>query len=100
MTTPRLVISLTSITSRFPEIRPTLEALLAQSAPIEEIRLNIPRRYRRFPEYDGGLPDVPGGIRVIRPEEDLGPATKVLFTSEDLRSESGYFKAQPGGTTP
>ncbi|MCO6385178.1 glycosyltransferase family A protein [Oceanicola sp. 502str15] len=87
MRTPRLVISLTSIPSRFPEIGPTLDALLAQTAQVEEIRLHIPHRYRRFPEFDGTLPKVPAVIRIVRPEEDLGPATKVLFTAEDLRGE-------------
>ncbi|MBY6153971.1 glycosyltransferase family 2 protein [Vannielia litorea] len=87
MSMPRLVISLTTIPSRFPEIGATLESLLAQTAQVEEIRLNIPHRYRRFADYDGSLPDVPKGIRIVRPKEDLGPATKVLFTAEELRGE-------------
>lgn len=87
MSLPRLVISLTTIPSRFPKIEPTLEALLAQTAHVEEIRLNVPCRYRRFPDYDGTLPEVPAGIRIVRPEEDLGPATKVLFTAAELRGE-------------
>ncbi|GGE59174.1 hypothetical protein [Actibacterium pelagium] len=64
-----------------------METLVAQSAKVEEIRLNIPKSYRRFPDYDGSLPDVPKGIRIVRPEEDWGPATKVLATAFDLRGE-------------
>lgn len=79
----RTVISLTTIPSRFPEITQTLESLLAQTAQIDEIRLVVPQKYRRFPDYDGHLPDVPKGIRLVRPDEDLGPATKVLFTAQE-----------------
>ena len=80
-----LVVTLTTIPSRFDKLEPVLRALCAQTADIDEIRLYIPKRYRRFPDYDGGLPVVPKPIRIIRPEDDLGPASKVLFAAEDLR---------------
>lgn len=79
------VISLSSIPPRFDLIGLTLETLLAQKADIKEIRLYIPRTYRRFPDYDGAAPKVPKGITVIRCETDLGPASKVLFCARDLR---------------
>ncbi|MBY6153972.1 glycosyltransferase family 2 protein [Vannielia litorea] len=82
-----LIISLTTIPSRFAEVGETLETLLWQTAQPAEVRLYIPHRYRRFADYDGSLPDVPKGIRILRPEEDLGPATKVLFAAEELRGE-------------
>jgi GT2 family glycosyltransferase len=63
----------------------SLPHLLKQTAPIDEIRLYIPRKYRRFPDYDGTLPEVPKEVRIIRPAEDLGPASKVLFAADDLR---------------
>ena len=85
MSAAPLIISLTAIPSRFDKLGPTLESLLTQTARVEEIRLNIPHRYRRFPEYEGMPPDVPKGVRIVRPEEDLGPATKVLFATRDLR---------------
>lgn len=79
-----LVVSLSSIPPRFGELGPALEGLLRQTTSIDEIRLYIPKHYRRFPEFDGQIPDVPRGIRVIQPDEDLGPATKVLFAADDL----------------
>lgn len=79
------VISLSTIPSRFGAIGPTLDSLLRQSSEIEEIRLVVPRQYRRFPDYDGAAPSVPDGVTVVRPEQDLGPATKVLYTARDLR---------------
>ena len=77
-----LVVSLTTIPPRFPYLMQSLPHLLAQTAKIDEIRLYVPKTYRRFPDYDGTLPDVPKGIRVIQPDEDLGPASKVLFAAD------------------
>lgn len=78
------LISLTSIPPRFDKLEPGLASLLAQTAQVDEIRLVIPRRYRRFPDWDGTLPRVPKGIRITRTDEDLGPATKILPTALDL----------------
>lgn len=80
-----LVVSLSSIPPRFDKLEPVLNALLAQTAKIDEIRLYLPKTYRRFPDYDGSLPDVPRGVRIMRPNDDLGPASKVLFAADDLR---------------
>lgn len=82
-----VVISLSTIPPRFGQIGPTLDSLLNQTAEISEIRLNIPPNYRRFPDWDGTLPDVPSGIRICRVPEDLGPATKILPTAHDLRGQ-------------
>lgn len=79
------VISLSSIPPRFGGLLPTLTSLLGQRLQAREIRLVIPHKYRRFPDWDGRLPDVPSGITIHRCEEDLGPATKVLPTAKDLR---------------
>lgn len=78
------LISLSSIPPRFDKLEPGLSSLLAQTAQVDEIRLVIPRRYRRFPDWDGSLPRVPKGIRITRTDEDLGPATKILPTAFDL----------------
>ena len=81
------VISLSAIPSRFGALGPALESLLAQEVRPEAVRLYIPRRYRRFPDWDGTLPEVPRGVEIRRPEEDLGPATKVLFAADELRGQ-------------
>lgn len=82
-----LVISLTTTPPRLPLIGHTLRDLLAQRAPVDEIRLNLPRRYRRF-EFDASdVPDLPKGVRLTWVDEDLGPATKVLPTVADLAGQ-------------
>lgn len=82
-----LVISLTTTPPRFPYIGKTLRDLLNQTAKVDEIRLNIPRRYRRFPYSEADLPKLPKGVRLCLVEEDFGPATKVLPAVADLAGQ-------------
>lgn len=77
-----LVISLTTIPTRMHLIMPTLHNLLDQSANVQEIRLNIPESYRRFPKEDVRLPTFPNDVNVVRVKSDYGPATKILPTLE------------------
>ena len=78
----RLVISLTTIPPRFSLILPTLRDLLAQTADVAEIRLNISRHYKRF-EFDlADIPSYPDGINVCVVDGDFGPATKILPTAQ------------------
>ncbi len=84
----RHIISLSTIPPRFGQIGPVLASLLAQRVRAEEIRLYVPRRYRRFPGYAGQLPDVPDGVTIVQVDDDLGPATKVLYAARDLRGQS------------
>ena len=78
------VISLTTIPPRLNKIEPTLRSLLNQDADISEVRLNIPKRYRRSNYSLDDVPCFPNGVRVVLTEEDFGPATKVLPTVLDL----------------
>lgn len=83
------IISLTSIPPRFPHLGETLSSLLQQGA--DEVRLYVPRVYRRFPEWDGTLPCVPDGVRVCRCDSDYGPATKVLPACGDLSGQDAQI---------
>lgn len=79
------VISLTSIPPRFDLLRQTLSSLLRQRGPVDEIRVNIPRAYRRFPEGSFSMPELPEGARLVVVDQDYGPATKVLPTIAAFR---------------
>lgn len=83
----RTIITLSSIPPRFSLLGPTLRSLIRQSATIEAIRLYIPTRYRRFPEWDGTLPEVPDGIEIVRTDSDPGPATKILPALSDYAGQ-------------
>jgi hypothetical protein len=77
----RHVITLSTIPPRFKDIGQTLQSLVAQRSRPEAVELWIPHSYRRFPQWGGGLPEVPEGVTIRRVEADLGPATKVLPAS-------------------
>ncbi|GGB08427.1 hypothetical protein GCM10011491_40570 [Brucella endophytica] len=81
------IVSLSTIPSRFHLLEPTLLSLLSQSLKPDDIRLYIPQAYRRFPGWDGRLPRVPPGIKIVRCEKDYGPATKVLPAAADLQGQ-------------
>lgn len=82
------IISLTSIPPRFDRLGETLTSLCNQFADIDEIRVYVPKRYKRFPDWDGCLPDLPKGVRLMRVEEDFGPASKVLHAAAELKGTS------------
>jgi hypothetical protein len=76
-----VIITLTSIPSRFSKIELTLQSILSQKRKPDAIILYIPRKYKRFPEWDGSLRElhnVSKLIEIIRVDEDFGPATKIL----------------------
>src|SRR6056297_3971663 len=83
------IISLTAIPGRFAGLGPTLESLTAQGA--DQVWLNIPRTYRRFPDWDGSLPSVPAGVSIRLCDIDLGPATKILPAAYALRGQDAQI---------
>jgi len=83
----RHVITLSSIPPRFAALGHALKSLVAQTSRPEAVELYIPRSYRRFPRWSGSLPEVPEGVRIVRVEEDLGPATKVLPAARSYRGQ-------------
>jgi hypothetical protein len=83
----RHVISLSTIPPRFSQLGPALTSLVRQTSRPEAVELYIPRHYRRFPQWGGGLPDVPEGVTIVRVDEDLGPATKALPAARAWRGQ-------------
>jgi hypothetical protein len=82
------IISLTTVPPRFAALPEVLASLLSQSHVIEEIRVYIPKTYRRFPQWSGEVPQIPPQVRLIQVEEDFGPASKVLHAVKDLKGTS------------
>lgn len=73
-----VIVSLTAIPPRFSNLASKVESLLRQSVPAEAIEIYIPNSYRRFPNAEAVIPALPKGVQIVRVEEDLGPATKLL----------------------
>ena len=82
------IITLSSIPPRFAHLGPTLESLLSQRLPATKIILYVPDQYRRFPDWDGTLPDLPSGVTVRRVAMDYGPGTKILPALKEFAGRS------------
>lgn len=74
----KVIVSLTSIPSRFDKLPAIVEALSHQAC--HEIWVNIPRKYTRFPDWDGQVPDLGSNskVKLNRDCEDWGPGTKFI----------------------
>lgn len=83
----RYIFSLSTIPPRFGMLDPALRSLLNQSLRPAAVELYIPRHYRRFPQWGGALPAVPDGVRIVRVDEDHGPATKILPAARAYRGQ-------------
>jgi hypothetical protein len=82
----RYAISLTTIPPRFDRLTPVIASLLAQDPAPERVYLSLPNRYRRF-EGNYTAPDLPAAVEILRPPDDLGPATKALIAAGRLAGE-------------
>ncbi|OWU84113.1 hypothetical protein ATO6_13680 [Oceanicola sp. 22II-s10i] len=82
-----LIISLSTIPSRFNQIGPTLRCLLNQTVKADRIIVYVPKTYARFPDYDGSLPEVPEGVEVHVCDTDYGPATKALPAVREFKGQ-------------
>jgi Glycosyl transferase family 2 len=81
----RVIVSLSTLPDRIGRLQPTLESLLNQSRPPDEIVLAIPRfsvRQKREYEIPDYVSQVPR-LRVLRCEKDWGPATKFIAVVRD-----------------
>lgn len=76
----RIVASLTTLPDRIRNLQPTLECLLGQTQPPDEIVIAVPpfsiRQQREYevPEYLTRM----ARVRIVRCERDWGPATKFI----------------------
>jgi len=83
-----IVVTLTSIPPRFANLPRKIASLMRQTVPPDSIELYLPRSYRQFPGPRPSLPRLPGSVRIIDVDDDLGPATKVLPASYRWRDEN------------
>jgi hypothetical protein len=80
MHNPRVIVSLSTLPDRINNLEPTLRCLLEQTRAPDEIVVAVPRFSNRqqreyvVPRYLGKIP----GLRILRCEQDWGPATKFI----------------------
>src|SRR5438132_3331431 len=76
----RLIVSFSTMPDRIGRLQPTIDSLLNQTRPPDEIVLAVPRfsirqkREYKIPDYLLQIPQ----IRILRCEKDWGPATKFI----------------------
>lgn len=86
----RVVASLTTLPDRIANLQPTLECLLNQTRPPDEIVIAVPRfsirqqREYHIPEHLTQIPHV----RLLHCERDWGPATKFMPVIQSERPET------------
>ena len=81
----QLIVSLSTIPPRFKNLGGTISCLINQDYPADEVHVYIPKTYRRFPKHSFSLPEIPRGggkVKIKVVDEDLGPATKVLYCAK------------------
>ncbi len=83
-----IIVTMTSIPTRFPNLPAKVESLLNQTVAPEAIQIYLPKKYRRFPDAPVDLPKLPPKVEIIRVDEDLGPATKVLYAAKAYRDQN------------
>ena len=85
----KVIVSLTSTPPRFPHLGPILKSLCDQTC--HEVWLNVPRKYNRWPDWDGKIPKdlhlISQKIRINEECEDFGPATKFIEPALNLFPE-------------
>jgi len=85
-----IYVSLTTIPPRFKNLNKSVESLLKQTKKPDKIFINIPTKYRRFPEtiQDDQIPKFSNdSVEIIRCD-DFGPGTKLLGSLEKLSKNS------------
>lgn len=82
----KVILSLSTIPPRFGMLGSSLNSLINQKRRADEIHVYIPKVYRRFPEHNFCMPDVPEGVSIKIIDQDYGPATKVLPCALENRS--------------
>ena len=87
MKTKPIIVTLTTIPPRFPNLLRKLASLERQTVKPDQVEIYIPRKYRRFPDADIQLPKLPSWASVVQIEEDMGPATKILPAAKKWRGE-------------
>lgn len=81
----RVIASLSTLPDRINHLRPTIQSLLNQTQPPDEIVIAVPefsvREQKAYvvPDYLLRLP----GVRILRCQKDWGPATKFIPTIQE-----------------
>ena len=81
-------VSFTTIPSRIDEIKKTIDSINSQTLKPNKIFLNLPYKFRRFPDYSFSKDQIVKlekyNIEINR-TEDYGPSTKLIGSLEKIK---------------
>ena len=85
-----IYVSISTIPQRLKNINKSVESLLSQTRKPDKIFINIPLKYRRFPEIieNKQIPKFSNGSVEITRCDDCGPGTKLLGSLNKLEKNS------------
>ena len=85
-----IYVSISTIPQRLKNLSMSVESLLKQTKKPDKIFINIPFKYKRFPEgiEDDQIPKFDNSIVEITRCEDCGPGTKLLGSLNKLEKNS------------
>ena len=83
-------VSLTTLPSRINNIKKTLDSITNQTIKPNKIFLNLPYKYKRFPNYEFNDDQIKGlsnyNLEISRCE-DFGPATKLMGSINKIKNK-------------
>ena len=85
-----IYVSISTIPQRLKNLSMSVESLLKQTKKPDKIFINIPFKYKRFPEgiEEDQIPKFDNSIVEITRCEDCGPGTKLLGSLNKLEKNS------------
>ena len=85
-----IYVSISTIPQRLSNINSTIKSLLNQTKKPDKIFINIPFKYKRFPETidEGQIPKFDNSIIEVNRCDDYGPGTKLLGSLNKLNKNS------------
>jgi len=82
-----IIVTMSTIPSRLKYLSRTVDSLINQSVRPTEIRLYVPKKYRRFPDNVIEPELVDSRVTLCMVEKDLGPLTKIAYAAEEFRDQ-------------
>ena len=73
-----VILTMTSIPPRTAFLEKKIDSIKRQTIQPDAFEIYIPKSYRRFPDQQFRVKNLPSWVDVITTDEDLGPATKIL----------------------
>ena len=86
----KIIVCLSTIPPRSQQLNLVVDRLLRQTIRPDEIRVYVPKKYRRFGEAPE-FPKLPALVNIVECPVDYGPATKILPALADTQADEALI---------